>query len=371
MKQVIKKIDNYDIVISHGYDFESLKEQWLRIQSNQDLPFFLTWSWVSCWLETYNPEVVLVTALFENNPAAIGLLTCSEENRHGFVKSRQYRLHQMGDPLLDQIWMEYNDFISRPEHKISAVNACITGLMNHDYEWDEIIISMMSDKRAKDISSHIPNTHIIATNPCYAVNLQNIESDYLSSLSANTRYQIRRSIRLYLKLHGDLKLSRAQNKQEALDFFLEAKKYHIKRWPDSGYKNNRFIQFHENLIKSNFEKGSIDLIKITSGSTELAILYFHIVNKHVFFYLHGLNYETDKKLKPGLVAHALASQYYLDHGMHSYDYMGGYSQYKCQLASPTENLVSLCIQKQQFQFRIEKLGRRIKKLNTYSTNKEN
>ncbi len=356
------RINEYEVNITQGYQVEELEKHWSRIQKYQDVPFFLTWSWIASWLKTYSPEIVVVTASFETDIVAIGLFTLSVENRHGFVKSRQYRLHQMGDPLLDQIWMEYNDFICINGHRESAVNACLLALQQSSDDWDEIVLSMMSSSRADEIRPVIKNCRVVLRNPSYATNLQELESDqgYLKSLNANTRYQIRRSIRIYEKSHGKVDFVCAKTTREALDFFHLAGGFHRERWLDSGYKNPEFIQFHENLIEQSFNSKATELIKVVFGDTTIAVLYFHIVNKNVFFYLHGLRYENDNKLKPGLVAHALATQYFLDRGMKQYDYMGGYSQYKCQLASQTEDLVSLCIQRPRFQFRIEKIGQSIR-----------
>ncbi|PCJ89259.1 MAG: hypothetical protein COA54_00545 [Thiotrichaceae bacterium] len=356
-------INGFEIEISHSYDMEDLQQQWLLIQEGQSLPFFLTWSWVSCWLETYTPDLVIISARYENKVVAIGLFTCSTQTRNGFVRSHQYRLHQMGDFLLDQIWMEYNDFICIDQHRVSAVNACLLALQQSDEKWDEIILSMISSSRADSILNAITGSHILLTNSCYAKNLDSIEGDnpqYLATLNANTRYQIGRSIRLYEQLHGEIKHQLAQDVDEALALFHEAGKYHMLRWQDSGFKNRQFTLFHENLIKNSIESDSINLMKITSGDTTIAILYFHLVGRDVYFYLQGINYESNQKLKPGLVAHAMATQYYLDKGMRKYDYMGGYSQYKCQLSNQVEDLVTLCIQKPSLLFRLESVARKIK-----------
>jgi len=365
MRSVTKKIDDFEIEISHGYDFEQLKESWLSIQLDQNIPFFLTWSWVSCWIKTYDPEIVAVLARRHNKIVAIGLFTCSVENRHGFIKSRQYRLHQMGDSLLDQIWMEYNDFICIDKYRVAAVNACIQALQQNEERWDEIILSMISTSRAEDIRKATNGSHILLTNPCYSKNLDNIKGEnpqYLATLNSNTRYQIGRSIRLYEKLHGKIEYRFARDVDEALELFHEAGKYHVLRWSDSGFKNKQFILFHENLIKNSINNNSIDLMKITAGESTIAILYFHLVGRDVYFYLQGINYESNQKLKPGLVAHALATQHYLDKGMRKYDYMGGYSQYKCQLSNLAEDLVTLCVQKPSLMFSIENAGRKIKHL---------
>ena len=358
-------INDFEVEISHSYNIEELQQQWLSIQEGQSLPFFLTWSWISCWLETYSPNIVIISARYKNQIVAIGLFTCSTQIRHGFVKSHQYRLHQMGDPLLDQIWMEHNDFICIDKYRVAAVNACILALQQSENNWDEIILSMISASRAGDIQKAISGSYILLTNPCYAKDLDSIKGknpQYLATLNSNTRYQIRRSIRLYQQLHGEIKYKFAQDIEEALALFHEAGKYHVLRWEDSGFKNKQFILFHENLIKNSIESNSVDLMKITSGDTTVAILYFHLVGRDVYFYLQGINYESNQKLKPGLVAHALAAQYYLDKGMRKYDFIGGYSQYKCQLSNPVEGLVTLCIQKPSVMFSIEDTGRKIKHL---------
>jgi CelD/BcsL family acetyltransferase involved in cellulose biosynthesis len=360
-----KRIDGYEIEVAHGYEYEKLQQLWLSVQLDQDLPFFLTWSWISCWLKTYDPEIVVVSAKWDNKVVAIGLFTRSVDSRHGFISSRQYRLHQMGDRLLDQIWMEYNDFIYLSDHRVSAVNACIQSLQQSDNEWDEIVLSMMAESRAREIMNVISNSHILFSSPCYSVDLNAIKRQnrsYLSTLNPNTRYQIRRSMRLYEQLHGNLKFELAQDTEQAIELFREAGRYHILRWDDSGYKNQKFIQFHENLIRNNFDRKMVAFMKVTAGDTTIAVIYFHLVNKNIFFYLQGLCYETDHKLKPGLVAHAMASQYYLEQGMNVYDYMGGYSQYKCQLATRSEDLVSICIQKRKLKFKIEKTGQQVKQL---------
>lgn len=356
-------INGFEIEISHSYDIEELRQQWQRIQEGQSLPFFLTWSWISCWLVTYSPDLVIISARYENKVVAIGLFTRSTQIRHSFVRSQQYRLHQMGDTLLDQIWMEYNDFICIDQHRVPAVNACLLALQQSNEKWDEIILSMISTSRADNIQKAISGSQILLTNPCYAKNLDSIEGDnpqYLATLNANTRYQIGRSRRLYEQLHGEINYQLAQNVEEALALFHEAGKYHVLRWSDSGFNNKDFILFHENLIKNSIDNNAINLMKITSGDTTIAILYFHLVGRDVYFYLQGINYESNAKLKPGLVAHALATQYYLDKGMRKYDYMGGYSQYKCQLSNQAEDLVTLCIQKPLLLFSLESAARKIK-----------
>jgi CelD/BcsL family acetyltransferase involved in cellulose biosynthesis len=362
MKTFNARIDGYQVRVSRKYDLDLLRQRWVKIQSGRNVPFFLTWSWIKIWIETYDPEYLVVSAAYKNEVVAIGLLTYSNEFRHKFVLSKQLRLHQIGDQLMDQIWMEYNDFLSCEQHQVKAVNACLKALQHDMFEWDEIVLSMMSLNRGQEIAQSYEHAFIDVHRTCYAANLKNIKAsgkNYLQSLRANTRYQIRRSIRRYEEKYGKIKLMIAQNRDESIEYFRQAGPLHIERWEDSGYKNKQFIEFHENLIRES-DDHQIDFISVRAGETTIAIMYYHIVGKNVYFYLHGLKYDNDAKLKPGLVAHSLASQHYLEAGMDKYDYMGGYSQYKLQLAERIEDLVTVCIQKPKLRFAIENFGRNVK-----------
>jgi hypothetical protein len=357
------KTDDYLVEVSNSHTLEELENRWTHIQRGRDLPYFLTWSWISSWITTYKPNTVMVTATHDNQLVAVGIFTLSLEQRHVFVKSRQLRLHQMGDTLLDQIWMEYNDFLCIPEHQHKATNACLKTLQKHYKDIDEIIISMARNSRAEQILQGLECAEIIVKRPCFAVDLQEIRNKgvpYLNTLHANTRYQIRRSIRHYQSQHGEMSIQIAKDEEQALQFFREAGPLHIKRWDDSGYHNPEFIRFHENLIRENHPRHSAQLMKVLSGHVTIGLIYYHIVNKSVYFYLHGLLYEHDPQLKPGLVAHAMATQYFIDEGMNFYDYMGGYSQYKVQLAKHSEDLATIVIQKPRLRFFLEKLGGKIK-----------
>jgi hypothetical protein len=357
-----KKNNNYTINISSEYDLNLLRKHWLDIQNSEEQPFFLTWSWISAWISTYNPQFFVVTASIDDSPVAIGLFTKSIQKRKGFISSHQIRLHQMGEPLKDQIWMEYNDFICLNKHRKSAVNACLAALDNDDH-WDELVLSMMSTHRAEEVVSENKQATLGIYRPCYAVNLDDVREsqlNYIESLTANTRYQIRRALRIYNKDFGPVRLEVAKTRQEAIDYFHLAAPFHIARWVDSGYLNPQFIKFHENLINQSYERGSIELLKISAGDNTIAIMYYQLESENVYFYLHGLNYDGDKKLKPGLVAHALATEYFIDRGMKKYDYMGGYSQYKEQLAEISEELTTVVIQRPRPRFKVENVMRNMK-----------
>jgi CelD/BcsL family acetyltransferase involved in cellulose biosynthesis len=370
MRSVTRNIGDFTVKVSEEYLLEQLEVEWTNIQRRQEVPFFLSWTWISCWIKSHQPKIIVVSASVNQETICIGLFSQSVDKRHGFISSRQLRLHQAGDQARDQIWMEYNDFMCLSEFRIEATNACLQVLDELD-SWDEIIISMMPTERANQLSFEGTVISKDLFTPSYSVDLLNLRSEnkqYLDSLSTNTRYQIRKSIRLYEETYGALTLETAKNTVDALAFFHQAGELHVQRWKDSGYHNAEFIHFHKNLIKDAFESGNIDLIKITAGNEIVAILYYHIINQSVYFYLQGLRYESNHKFKPGLVAHSMATQHYLDHDKTKYDYMGGFSQYKKQLSSASVDMCTVTIQRPRFQLMFEKLAQSVKRTLSHDSN---
>ena len=188
----------YRVEYSKNPDIALLQKNWKTLEAQQETTFFLSWSWISCWLNTYQPEILLVTAYLKEAPVAMGLFTESCEVRHKLVTSKQLLLHQTGDPQRDQIWIEYNDFICNPEHRVAASNACLN-VLHQAPEWDEIVISMMREARTEEIIVENAGFRETMNLPCFAVDLAALRKthpDFLSSLSGNTRYQVRKSSRL-------------------------------------------------------------------------------------------------------------------------------------------------------------------------------
>jgi len=357
-------VNGYQIEINSSTPYSVIENIWINLEEKSNPPFFLSWAWISTWISTYSPKLITVTATFDNSIVAMGLFTASTEIRHKIIRSHQLRLHQVGCKLKDQIWIEYNDFICSNKHRTNSVNACLKALQKKDFIWDEIIISMQVEKRSKEISAAFKHSFLDESQPCYETELAQLQKSndgYLKSLSKNTRHQISKATRLYKEKYGPLVTHTAHNLTEALRYFHEAGEFHTRRWIDSGYKNSYFVKFHEELIKKNFNNNCINLHKIMAGERTIGILYFHLKGKKVYFYLQGLQTEVNPKLKPGLVAHSLVTQYYKDSGYESYDYMAGSSQYKTQLSKHKKNITSIKIRRPRLKFYLEDLARFIKK----------
>lgn len=354
----------YSVEIKEDFDLGQVKSTWLNLAaSNNELSFFHSWEWLETWLLVYKPELLVVSAKHGGITVALGLFGKSRETRHFLVQANQLRLFQTGNPQEDQIWVEFNHLLCHPDHLEDATKACLSTLLSQQSLCDEIVLSMVPESYARSLLKTYNHSVISLSTPTYRTNLQLLSAKkihYLDSLSQNTRYQVNYAKRKYEKLYGALKLSFAKNIARALEYWEEAGKLHTIRWHDSGFQNPKFINFHKEFIVKNFDTGMIDMVKITAGNHLVAIIYNIIYKQQVYFYLQGLNYEKDGKLKSGLTAHSMLIEHYLQQKMEAYNFMGGYSQYKEQLSQISENLLIIKIQKPLLKFRIENILRGIK-----------
>ena len=145
--------------------------------------------------------------------------------------------------------------------------------------------------------------------------------------------------------------------------FDELVALHRQAWRDRG-EAGAFLpfvhDFHRRLIERRFAAGEIQLLRVRAGDTTVGCLYNFVSRGDVSFYQSGLAYETDGKLKPGLVCHALAIDHAARAGHRWYEFLAGQSRYKQSLAPDARALVWARIQKPRLRFALEDLARSVR-----------
>lgn len=350
-----------------GSNGSGLLEDWRILEESAHTTFFLSWSWIASWLESYAPDADVLCVRYNNELVGLSLLCKSTFSGWKRFTSRRLHINQTGNSELDQIWTEYNGILCSSAHETPVQLLLMSYLVDHYADWDELQIGAVTKTLANTLHESSDLTRLdLWHSPSYGVDLNVLRArhiDFLDSLSRNTRYQIRRSLKLYA-ISDAITLKFASSEEEALLFFNEIGPLHITRWGggsgESGFANPHFISFHTSLISNAFKLKQIDLIKIQCGDRTLGYLYNFLYRGRVYFYLSGLVSENDAKLKPGLCAHSLAIQHYLDSGYCFYDLMGGNDRYKSSLGSVHEYLFQISLQKKHFKFKVESYLRKVK-----------
>jgi CelD/BcsL family acetyltransferase involved in cellulose biosynthesis len=346
---------------------DALAGEWRDLEQWAGNTVFLSWQWIGVWLSVFKPEARLLRVRHGNRIVGLGVVARSVERRHGLLFSRCLYLHQTGRESEDQIWIEYNGFLSGRGYESAVAVACLEYLKTRELDWDEFVIGAADENYVQSLSKAAGLfSHVRWEAPCFGIDLSSLrcsEQSYLDSLSGNSRHQIRRSLRLYEQI-GEVQLERPKTLEEAELVWESIAPYHLARWGDktgeSGFANPDFVRFHQSFIRTNWKIGGVDLIVLKAGDEVIAIFYNFLYRNRVYFYLAGIRSESDNRLKPGMLGHALCVEDYLDRGFDFYDFMGGEERYKRQLGVRHQYLVRAGLQRNRLKLRAERAARTVK-----------
>jgi CelD/BcsL family acetyltransferase involved in cellulose biosynthesis len=342
-----------------------IRDVWCALEAVSRPSYFLSWGWVETWLDALpaSVPVTLYVARRAGAPIAAFFLGARTQWRHRVLPSRTLHLNQTGDRAYDEICIEYNGVVHGGQPPpFAEIVARLPGL------WDELYLPAVDADDALATGLAAASTgirlRVDGRTPSPMVDLAKVRGagDYLKVLGGNTRSQIRRAQKLY-GARGKLLLEVAASPAQALEFFDELVALHRRSWTDRG-EAGAFVPFvhafHQRLIEHRFHAGEIQLLRIRAGDTTIGCLYNLICRDTVAFYQSGLAYETDSKLKPGLVCHALAVAHDAAAGHRWYDFLGGGSRYKQSLSTDTRTLVWLRLQKPRLRFTLEDAARALR-----------
>ncbi|WP_207540670.1 GNAT family N-acetyltransferase [Sabulicella rubraurantiaca] len=166
--------------------------------------------------------------------------------------------------------------------------------------------------------------------------------DPLSLVSANTRQQIRRSLRAYGK-RGAVRLEEAASLDEAETWLSRLAELHTASWNRRGkpgaFAAPSFLRFHRSLLGRGFLRGETELLRLSAGPDEVGYLYNFRHKGRVLAYQSGfMDADLAPQEKPGLLAHALAIQQAASRGDREYDFLAGDQRYKRNLGGISQPL---------------------------------
>ncbi len=147
--------------------------------------------------------------------------------------------------------------------------------------------------------------------------------DYLATLSANARYQLRRSARLYAARSGPLAIAAAAGEAEALAWLDALAALHGETWRRRG-KPGAFaapfaLRFHRALVARALARGELELLHVAAGGETLGYLYNFRLRGRVYAYQSGFApADGTAHAKPGLTCHHLAIERALAAGDRAY-----------------------------------------------------
>lgn len=312
-------------------DRATLAQRWQALEARSDASFFLSWTWMGAWLDSYavQPDLLAVTD-GEDRDVALALVGHAMQPRP-LGRVATISLNQSGETAADRPYVEYNGLLMERGQEAQAHAAAIDAL------------SRRKDWRVLRISGVVPGSPLLDlparrrvrfdSSPVYQVDLDAVrgaDGDYLSLVSANTRSQIRRAMK-------DRGGALPQVERATLDLvapWLDAMAaLNAGRHADNAWDDMAFRGFVATLCARGIVDGSVELLRFVDPQGVVGLL----VN-----FAHGgvaMNYQSafaeplGAKDKPGLLCHAAAIGHYADRGLARYSLLAGKDRYKQSLST--------------------------------------
>ena len=351
------------LALAPASETPALPALWRDLEVRADGSFFLSWNWIGPWLALSGATPLLLMVRHGQNIVGLALLQPARLRRHVLVRPRALLLHQTGDPARDGITIEYNGILAERRCADAVAQAALAYLVR-EARCDELHLAGVSEPFATQARRSGLGVWTRARAPSWRVDLEALRRSgrpYLASIGANTRYQIRRAMRLYER-RGALAAVPARSVAEAMAFFADLKALHQRYWQSRGAPGSFspfFEQFHRALVTEGVEKGSVELVRIAAGDEAIGYLYNFVHRGHVYNYQTGFAYDADARLKPGLVSHTLCIERHLAGGAQIYDFLAGDHRYKRNLGSAGPQMLDLVLQRASPVLAAERALRRI------------
>jgi CelD/BcsL family acetyltransferase involved in cellulose biosynthesis len=310
--------------------FAALGDVWRALERRADHSFFQSWTWVGCLAEERFLDPVLLQA--ERDGELVGLALFNR--RRG-----RLCLAEAGDPELDRPFTEHNGPLATDAEAAAALlNAAwaVAGARR-------LLLGGVPAGLVEAAGGAVVRREQRAA-PCMDLQaLRAAGGDVLAAISANARYQIRRSDRHYAGT-GGLELARADTAEQRLAWLGELIDLHQATWRRRGqpgaFATDFLRRFHDSLTERAMARNELDLLRVTGPLGTVGLLYNVHHRRRVYAYQSGLaDPAGSAHAKPGLTCHARAIAHALARDDVTYDFLAGDQRYKRSLANGAVDLV--------------------------------
>ena len=354
------------------------------LEFTPDQHFFLSPRWAKYYLPAWQSKERLGAVVVEGyNPnagsrGAFAFLSAEVRRSKIGTPFVSVGFNEASSPQMKYVTPEINGLYVQsrppaPQEFTDIVEGTISLLSTQGISWGEIRLNAIPANCAIAVkqwaSEHNLAIHDVDTKKAYSVDLGNMRSEgvrnFIETRSSNSRAQLRKARRLVEASIGPLVLEMAQTQAQLEDWFEALKNLHRLRWrgtkDGSGFDHRPFDQFHNGVAQGLFNQKNMHLWRIRAGATDIAYLHVFSADKRAYFNVSGINYDLSGAFKPGIIAHWMVIQHYLENGIDLYDFMVGTNQYKQSLSTESKDLHFFSIRQSNLAFKIESLLRNAKR----------
>jgi len=319
-------------------DLVRIEDNWNAVYDRDpDARFFLSWKWLSGWIEQIaGPWFILAARAHHDDTApyvAFLPLRIQTKVENGRIHNE---LNMAGNFAAD-----YTGLLCLPGAESRAIPAfarCIKHMNWTRLNFENI---HMSDKRLSLLLTHFPKSDFeiteidrigkidsIDNNLCPFAALPRTWEAYLKELTTNSRQKIRRLLRT-VDTPQEFHITHATLETIDRDLDTLLRFWETKWTPRKGEFAKSIAESNRMMLARSFRAGSLflpTLWKADRPLASLATLMDH-TKKTFLFYMAGRD-ETFGELPAGLLLHAHSIRHAIDNGIIEYDFLRGNEAYK-------------------------------------------
>lgn len=344
-----------------------LQPRWDDLAARSDHTFFLSWGWIGPWLATLpaTVDVELVQARADDRLVGLALVGSTRVRRHGVVTARVAGLHATGRPDLDLLAVEHNGFLVDRSAAEPVRAAMAAALADPSAGWDELVLPGCTPPLPPLEVDGLVVRRTELPSPYIDLDRARAAGGVVPLLSSNGRSQVRRAMRDYRTL-GPLELEVVADPARARTVFAELVALHQASWTAKGapgaFAGPGFRAFHDTLVAQEFERGTVQLCRVTAGEAVVGVLYNFVLGGRVMNYQSGFDYGLlEGQGKPGFVAHCLAAEWNATRGELVYEFLAGEEAYKQRLATDSLTMTWTVLQRRRPMLLAEHAARRARR----------
>ena len=294
---------------------------------------FLTWEWISSWLDTVSPSAsltVIAVRDIERRLVAIAPFYCSSLRLFGVISYRCLRV--LGDCHSGG---EYPDIIVLPNMEDEALRFIARVLASPECKWDCAWIPNVAGwtgATERLIVALSQNRGFLRKRACSfsALELPKSWPEFVGSLSRNRRSALKRQEKR-LAQAGIVSIERCE-REDALPQFLEVLfDLHRKRWQQVGQegcfvRRPKMVGFYRNFAPKALANGWLALFSLTIDETFHAAQYGYLYNGAYLQLQEG--YAPAGPSGSGNALRAQIFRWCIGKRMRGYDFLGEHTQHK-------------------------------------------
>jgi len=310
--------------------FAQLRDAWDALGVAAVHTVFLTFDWLSIWLEELAPNFELhVLTAWDGDRLVAALPLCADPTQD---RGRRWTIMGVGTLTPNHL-----DIIAEPD-MADAVRAQFAAmLLEVRADWDVLELDKIpADSNTVEalkvaFGKAGLSTSCSVSAVCPYADLPSTAEEYAAGRKKSIRKQIRGAVRWLEEKPGTRELTLADSVDAALGAQANLVRFHQARWKGKGYPgafaDPRVVGFHERMIAAAQEAGYLRMYSLVDENDVIAVSYNYRVGPTVQGYLSSFD-ERWSEASPGLTIRIGVINESIHDGAAQFDFLEGTESYK-------------------------------------------